>query len=163
MSKKTCKMEGCTYPLFARGYCKRHYNSEYLAPKQKLKKTEYPLTPSESYQIPKRTEKRAKQERTYTTNRKTFIAKKKEENPKGKIFCIFCGNEIFGEPSLHHAMGRDDESLLDESQWDLAHNKCHVEEYHGKSWKDIWWWQGYLLRIVSNIELYAKEILRMSK
>ena len=78
MSKKTCKMTNCNYPLFARGYCKYHYNSEYLAKKEKKKV---------DYKIPKRTPKRIKQEAHYRDRRKKFIEISRD--CKGKLWCIF--------------------------------------------------------------------------
>jgi len=108
-------MDDCTSPLFARGWCRFHYGTEYLLGKQAEKAPK-------SYTIPRRTDKRASQERKYRTKRKAFIQAEKEVHPKGKIFCIFCDKEIHVEPSLHHAMGRDDESILDESFWFLSHN-----------------------------------------
>jgi len=153
MSKKICSYEGCMYPLFARGYCNYHYRSEYLAKKPKKEK--------KSYHIPRVTNKRAKQEVEYAFGRKLFI--EASRNERDRIFCIFCGKEIYGNPDLHHAMGRDDESLLDKSQWYLAHNFCHVHQYHSMSWKKCPWWPEYLARIIDNKELYANEILKMSK
>ena len=77
---------------------------------------------------------------------------------------MFTGKRIYGEPSLHHANGRDDEMLLNEHYWFLTNNYAHVHEYHAKSWEDIDWWHDYLDRIKeSHPDIYEKELLRMSK
>ena len=156
-SKKICNMDGCTSPLFARGWCRFHYGTEYLLGKQAKKAPK-------SYTIPRRTDKRASQERKYHLNRKVFIQREREAHPIGRIFCIFCDRQITGEPSLHHADGRDDESILDETFWFLSHNHCHVFEYHSKSCNDIYWWDNYMFRMKNiNPEIYQKDLLRQSK
>ena len=156
-SKKKCSVQGCRGPLFARGYCPRHYKSLYLAPKQaeKLRK---------SYTIPQITAKRSSEVSKYHRNRKSFISRLRAQDKLKRIFCTFCGGIIFSEPSLHHANGRDDESILDERYWMPGHNHCHVQEYHSMSWKDIPWWNGYLSRIKDAYpDIYKKELIRMSK
>ena len=109
----------------------------------------------------KYTKKRAKQNRTYLSERTDFIEAKRDK--QGRIFCIFCGRVINGEPSLHHGLGRDDEMLLDQRFWFLAHNSCHVEEYHSSSCNDLYWWGDYIERIKHITEIIAKEELRMDK
>ena len=155
--RKQCSVEGCSWPLFARGYCKSHYNILYLLPKQKEKNTiQKP--------IKRRTEKRSKQEKTYTVLREVFIASESIKDLNGRIFCIFCGRQIKGEPSLHHGEGRDDEMLLDVHYWFLSHNECHVHQYHSMSWTRLVWWHDYLERIRQRCpELYKKELKRMEK
>ena len=156
-SKKICSMDDCTSPLFARGWCRFHYGTDYLLKQQ-------PKTPSESYTIPKITAKRSSQVTKYHSNRKLFIQAERDQHPKGELYCIFCDKQIYGEPSLHHAMGRDDESILDEVFWFLSHNDCHVHEYHAKSCKDIDWWDHYMERMKNiNSIVYLKEITRQSK
>jgi hypothetical protein len=85
-------------------------------------------------------------------------------HPLGWIFCIFCGKKIYGEPDLHHGDGRDDDKLLDEKDWFLAHHNCHVDEYHSKSWTLLSWWLGYINRIkISHPHIYQKELNKMEK
>ena len=156
-SKKICSMQGCSTPLFARGYCRFHYGTEYLLAKQAKK-------PHKSYNIPRITAKRSSQVTKYHSNRKLFIMAERESHPEGKIFCIFCDKEILGEPSLHHAIGRDDESILDEAFWFLSHNHCHVDEYHAMSCNDLWWWENYMFRMKNiNPMVYEKDLKRQEK
>jgi len=159
--KKLCKVCNA-YQVYARGYCKLHYFKLYLAPKQKLK-AKYPLPHKDAYKIPQRTPKRLKQEDEYRIKRKLFIEAKKSEN-KGKLYCIFCGKIITGEPSLHHSNGRDNNKLLNVLNWYLSHNFCHVHQYHSMSWTKIPWWNDYIDRIKKiDPDLYQKELIKMKK
>ena len=161
-TKKICKEENCTQPLYARGWCLSHYKMLYLAPRQR-EKAEHPLTPDQCYKIPKRTPKRLKQERIYATDRVKFIENVRKTH-NGLILCFFCNTPVYGNPSLHHIDGRDDALLLDKSKWVLSHNNCHVHEYHSKSHEEISWWGKYMERIGINYpELFEKELIRMSK
>lgn len=108
----------------------------------------------------RRTPKRAKQEREYSKERLDFI---EEQRVDGRLYCFFCGREV-KEPDIHHLDGRDGDKLLDKSKWVIAHNKCHVHEYHSLSWEKIEWWCDYLKRLKKkNKYLFEKELLRMSK
>lgn len=156
-SKKICSVGNCTYPLFARGYCNYHYRSLYLAPKQALK-------PRKSYYIPRYTTKRKSQVLKYNLERKAFIQAEKDFHPRGEIYCIFCDEIILFEPNLHHGLGRDDEMLLNTIHWFLAHQFCHVDQYHGMSCKDISWWPNYMFRMqYINPKVHQKDLLKQSK
>ena len=157
-SKKICSKDDCNYPLFARGFCRYHYNSDYLAPKQALKAPK-------SYTIPKITAKRRSQVTKYHSERKVFIQAERDFNPRKEIYCIFCDEIIYEiEPDVHHGDGRDDEKLLDTIFWYIAHNFCHVHQYHSMSCKDIPWWDNYMFRMqYINPKVYQKDLLRQSK
>ena len=94
-SKKICSKDDCNYPLVARGFCRYHYNSDYLAPKQALKAPK-------SYTIPKITAKRRSQVTKYHSERKVFIQAERDFNPRKEIYCIFC-DEIIYEMELQEA------------------------------------------------------------
>jgi len=119
-NNKRCSLPGCDSLLYAKGYCIYHYKSLYLAPKQKNK----PVLTYHKQRINKQ----------YTGKRAIFIEEQRSLRKDNKIFCIFCNKEIKGEPSLHHALGRDDAVMLNTDYWFLSHNNCHVHMYHSMSY-----------------------------
>ena len=147
-NNKKCTVVGCEWPLYARGYCISHYRSLYLARKP---------------QKPKLSLKRTLINEEYKDNRELFITNERNKHPLKKIFCIFCGKEILGNPSLHHGLGRDEDIMLDEHFWFLSHNVCHVHEYHSKGWNKLPWWFDYLSRIKDIPEIVKIESNRMEK
>ena len=154
--RKICSEDGCDKIVHWAGFCRYHYATKQLAPKNNEKPPQRP-------QLAHRTKKRTAQEATYSTNRKTFIEAERDQHPQGKIFCIFCDKEIIGEPSLHHAFGRDADLILDEAFWFLTHHKCHMD-YHSMSYNDIPWWNNYMFRIKNiNPVVYQKELIRIEK
>ena len=155
ISHKKCKEDGCTSPLYARGWCLHHYKILYLLPKQRN-------NPKRSYTIPKRTEKRTKQEIVYRDRRKEFIEKKRLEDKQKRIFCTFCGRVIEGDVDLHHGLGRDEDKLLREDDWFLAHRECHTD-YHSKPYKKLVWWESYMTRILCNFLVRQRELRKMEK
>ena len=141
---KTCVEPDCNHPVFSKGFCQVHWKYYFGKP------------------IARRSKKRTKQEKQYSVDRKDFIEEQRDEN--GNIFCIFCGWVILRNPSLHHALGRDEELILETKYWMLGHNNCHVHEYHAKSWEDIPWWNEYLQRLKTySIEVLEKELRRMDR
>jgi len=184
--KKICSVDGCKWPLFARGYCSSHYKSLYLNPKlnaldaeRKAKGLKTPKAKvrhikKDVEQFGERLVRLRRQEKSivlykkyrvlYKKYRLIFINKKKREHPEGKLFCIFCGKEIIEIPSLHHYDGRDGSNLLDAKKWLLSHNKCHVDGYHSREWRKLSWWYDYLERIkIPYPLLYLKELKKMEK
>lgn len=150
-NNKRCSVSGCTNFLYARKYCLYHYKSLYLYPKQKNKDKVI-------YNIPKVSQKRQNLDREYDKKRESFIISERNKDPLKRIFCIFCGKEIEGDPSCHHGLGRDEDIMLDEKYWFLSHNTCHVHQYHSMGWRKIWWWMDYIARL---IKLGCKEILEI--
>lgn len=155
-TKKQCSVEGCNNFLYARKFCIYHYKSLYLYPKSLLKKKKI-------YRIPKSTKKKRDINSEYNDKREMFISSERSKDIKGRLFCIFCGEEIKSDPSLHHALGRDDSIMLDEKFWFLSHNICHVHEYHSISWNKLLWWNEYINRIKHIPEILALEEKRMEK
>lgn len=144
-SGKKCTVEGCNNLLFARGYCQWHYKSLYLYPRQKGRN--------------KLSKRKQDLNNKYTRQREEFIENQHRKHPQRRIFCIFCGKEIKGEPSLHHALGRDDDIMLDKRFWFLSHNNCHVEEYHSKAYYMISWWDIYIDNVKQIIDDHVREII----
>lgn len=125
--KKICSVESCRGYVFARNLCPFHYRA------------------SSSKPIAKASSKRKQELVKYSISREEFIEKSRDKN--GNIFCIFCNRLIYGEPDIHHGLGRDNDLLLDIKFWFTAHNKCHVDEYHSLPIDKIPWWPEYLKRI----------------
>lgn len=131
---KTCKAEGCSYPVFGKGYCKCH---QYLR--------EDPPKKIRSYSI-----KRQAQVTDYLSIRKKFIASKRDTE---EWFCFFCGG-VFGfedNPDVHHLRGRDDELIVDDDFWVIAHTKCHIEQFHGTAISDLkklHWFNAFKARLL---------------
>lgn len=154
---KICSLDECGQPLFARGYCIRHYRSHYLAPKAATKE-------KKNYTIPKVSKKTLERNKKYTHERIMFVAKYPIKSKTGLPLCIFCNAPITGEPSLHHGLGRDDENMLNKDTWFLSHNFCHVAQYHSMSWSKIHWWLPYIERMKTlNLEIYELELKKMNK
>ena len=109
----------------------------------------------------RRTNKRAREERRYLLERNEFIENQKDK--QGRLFCFFCGKVISKEPDIHHLFRRDGDRLLDKKYWRIAHNFCHVHQYHSMSWRKIPWWNDYIKRIKNIPLLYEKEKERMGK
>lgn len=149
-SKKKCTVEGCQWPLYARGYCLSHYKSLYLKPRMKKNKL---------------SDKKAKIKAKYSDKRELFIAEQRHKNKEGKLFCIFCGKEITGDPSLHHGLGRDDDVMMETKYWFLSHNFCHVHIYHSMGWNKITWWNDYIKRLIigGHKEILELEYKRMER
>jgi hypothetical protein len=156
---KPCTIDGCNQSMYARGYCLSHYKKYYLLPKAIEKQKN---NPKKKYNIPKRTKKREKEETIYHDERKEFIEEERQKDKLKRIFCIFCGEEIKGEPDLHHGDGRDNDKLLRKEDWFLSHHECHMD-YHDKSWKKLKWWSGYIERISINFLIHKKELKKMEK
>jgi hypothetical protein len=157
VSKKQCSVDGCHKPVFGRGYCQYHYRNIYQAAKQRE-------NPRQKTALKPISDKRKNQVAEYHRRRKAYIEAARRFNPRGEIYCIFCDEIIKGEPDLHHGLGRDDEMLLDEVYWFLAHNHCHVHQYHSMSWKVIPWWDNYMFRMqYINPKVYKKDLLKMGK
>lgn len=148
-NNKKCSLPVCNAPLYAKGYCIYHYKSIYLFNKIGNK--------------PKLTATKRRINKSYTGKRAEFINNERNNRKDRKIFCIFCGKEIIGEPSLHHGLGRDDSIMLDTNYWFLSHNNCHVHQYHSMSCNDISWWPNYIERIKHIKPIYNKELRRMNK
>lgn len=175
-TKKSCSVDGCTYPLFGRGYCHSHYKTLFLYPKMNQldkKRQEKGIKTKKKPKIKKNNQLSGRgfvkvsletSQGRYRRKRIQFIKKKRAEDPGDRLFCIFCGKVIKGEPSLHHYNGRDGSLLLDDTKWVLSHNRCHVFEYHSLGWEKCKWWSGYLERIRYDYpDLYEKELNKMNK
>jgi 5-methylcytosine-specific restriction endonuclease McrA len=102
-----------------------------------------------------RTPKRTKQEAEY---KKLCDEIDKEAKEKGEYRCFFCGKDIKGRADHHHLDGRENEHLLDRERIVLAHNQCHVQEYHGMSVRKQSWREVFMDNLrAKDLRLYFKE------
>jgi len=160
-TKKKCKVEGCTYPVFGHGYCLNHYKTLFLLPKemQKLNKKRY-------QRINKISKKQERRIETYVLKKEA----KKELLIKQKQWCcLFTGKKfpIRGPmPSFHHLLGRDGDHMTDiDLIWpvyDDAHRQYHDFDYERIIKLD--WYEGFINRLEKiNKECYRLEIRKKEK
>ena len=89
---KLCKVEGCSNPVWGKGYCKYHqYLRTDISTPKKTQKT-----------IRKLSVKRAVQNEAYISLKNKSVL---EARKKGKIKCFFCNKDINGIPDWHHLEG----------------------------------------------------------
>jgi hypothetical protein len=142
---KICDEPGCQYPVFSRGLCRIHWQRKHGKPVAKISR------------------KRKRQLDEYSDRKRAFIANKKAEG-KGKLYCGFTGERVYGDPDIHHAVGRDDETLLDERYWHIACRKNHTE-WHSLPVDKILWFDRYLEWLGENMppEAYFKALKQKEK
>lgn len=100
MKRNPCKKEGCNYPRFSGGYCKLHQSHR---TDKKIKTKIKPIG-----------DKRKERLVIYRERRDVFL----KANPT----CWNCGNS---PTELHHKCGRENELLIEESNFVALCRKCH--------------------------------------
>lgn len=155
----TCKADNCTSNVFGGGYCKYHQylrrmrGGDLFKPKLKEKSSIKPLS-----------DKRKVQRKYYAVETKERFD---EAVTNGTNICIFCDKKVIIYEGWHHLKGRENDKLLDWDYIKLAHNQCHVWDYHQASYeqrKKQPWWQGFLLRLKAIDEsLYRAELRKGEK
>jgi len=152
---KTCIEPGCHNLQFGGGYCKYHQFRRHMRGGDKYK----PKTKKQT-QIPRRTKKRAKDEKYYAVLAREFFdnAVKNKTNR-----CFFCGDWVKTFQGLHHIEGRDNDHLLDWDKIVIAHNKCHTDDYHYAKYEDLSaqpWYDDFMSRLKEKSEKAYQEELR---
>ena len=157
---KECSVEGCSYPVFSTGFCKRH---GYLSPKSKNKgkKPPSPLRHTKPSPI---SSKRVIDNKSY---RQICDEIDREAIANKEYCCFFCGGEIQGKAQHHHALGRSGKLMTDKRYIILGHALCHSEQYHkwtiGKLLETGWYGSFCVrLREFNNIS-YDKEMRKLIK
>ena len=153
---KICKAEGCDFPVFSCGYCRRH---QYLRDDVKM------YLQSSNKPIRKVSVKRKKQMDTYIELKAEIIAEAKRD---GLYLCRFCGKrfEDTDTVEIHHLLGRIEDKLIDKKDLILTHWKCHTE-YNSFTVEQLYkteWYRWFLMGLhYISPEAYKKEQRRINK
>lgn len=148
----------CSYcgkwPVFGGGFCRYHQYRRRMAGGDQHKR-----------KSPTKSPKRKEDEKRYTEICKELEAELRAQDPKGRIFCFFSGDEIPGAISWHHLRGRG-VRLKDREYLVPTINANHLD-YHFLPW-DKWsakpWHHEFMARLKEkDIETYNKELRRGEK
>lgn len=157
---KTCIEPGCNRDQFGGQYCAYHQFRRHMRGGDKYKQNK---ENKKQKSIPRRSKKRAKDEKYYAVE-----AKEKYEELKAQKqnTCFFCGEEVKTFQGFHHLRKRYGNKLRDWEYIVLAHNDCH-NDYHYLCYErliETWWYNGFLERLKSKDELtYRKELKKQEK
>lgn len=152
---KTCKVEGCNYPLWSGGLCKVHQYLRTKAIKDEKAKILYT-------RIKPRSDKMAVKMALYNHSKELAII---EARKHGLIRCFACSNEIIGFIDWHHTEGRD-EYLLEIKKMVFMHREHHgaIHDLSVEQLEQKPWYTTYLANLKEfNIELYEREIAKKTK
>ena len=121
IKSKTCKYDGCSNPVWSKGFCQWH------TPKKSATKKQQPLKRSPLKKI---SDKRKKQQAVYSVLRKQFL----KDNPKCAVFPHLEATQV------HHKNHREGERLNDTRYWlavsDEGHKYIHAnpQESYERNW-----------------------------
>lgn len=162
-----CSEKGCTNNSFGGGKCKYHQFRRYMQggdkhkAKPRQKSTDLPRSPKRGTPIPKESEKRKLEHKTYIQHCRELEQEIRDAN-NGKIYCFFSGLEITGQVTFHHLKKRTGSFYTDKEWLVPVINDIHVYKYHQASYEQRIkepWWEDYLKRLrQKSEELYLKEI-----
>jgi hypothetical protein len=145
---KQCSVEGCTNPVFGKGYCKYHqYHRTDLKVKTYIKNIKVVSS------------KRLSQLIIYSAAK---IIAWDNALKTGNNRCFICNRQFNTKtiPDWHHLDGREEDLLLDQQFLRFAHRQCH-EEIHNLYYDLLKlkpWYEGYLQRLKEiDQKLYDKE------
>jgi hypothetical protein len=115
--------------------------------------------------IPAKSKKRKEDEKRYTEICKELEAELRAQDPKGRIFCFFSGDEIPGTISWHHLRGRG--TYLKDRRYLVPTINANHLDYHFLPWEK-WikkpWHQEFMARLKEkDIETSQKELRRGEK
>jgi hypothetical protein len=106
--------------------------------------------------------KRIEDEKRYTEICKEIEAELRAQDPRGRIFCFFSGDEIPGQVSFHHLRGRG--RYLKDKQYLVPSINANHLDYHFLPW-DKWSSKPYHQEFMARLqkkdpETYEKELRR---
>ena len=165
-----CQAEGCTNPIFSKGFCKYHQfirrmkGGDLYGSTPSNKRSEA-RSPKRRTLMPLESKKRQKEHKYYTQECKELEQELRELNG-GKIYCFFSGEEIQGIVTFHHTNKRTGKFYLDKkwlvpciNEHHLAYHFTPVEKLMKKTW-----YNGFLQRLRNlSEELYQKEMKKFEK
>lgn len=150
---KTCQANNCTNPVFSKGFCRKH----------QWRRTD------EGYLKQKKYRERAKKNKIAPVSDKMEAERvyyKKQawqfwddEKAKGRVICIFCGEEVTKFQGVHHFKGRVGDYLMDKDWWTLPHNDCHLQ-YHRSTVRQMTeaWGEGWWIRLAERFPSLSDKI-----
>ena len=157
---KECSAEGCSFPVFSSGFCKRH---GYLSPKSK-NKGKKPLSPLRRTKPSPISSKRVIDNKSY---RQVCDEIDREAIANKEYVCFFCGGEIRGKASHHHLQGRSGSLMTDKRYIIISHNHCHTNQYHRYTVVQLLetgWYGSFLVRLRMKDEVsFEKEMRKLIK
>jgi len=118
---KKCKVENCDSFVFGSSFCKYHQYKRHMQGGDLFKRKQ-----ATKKQIPKESERRKVEHKTYLQEVKDHWQKSIEDETN---FCIFCGEKSETMLVNHHWRGRTGKYYLDVAYWSWAHNECH-NDFH---------------------------------
>jgi hypothetical protein len=150
---KICLVEDCDRNVWGKGYCDFH---QYLRTDKKKKA----LSRSPINKV-------SKKRKVTQIDYKTICDKiDSEAKANGTFDCFFCDKEIKGKADHHHLRGRDGNKYTDEELIVLAHNRCHVFEWHMmgiNQLAELPWYESFKVRLkLKDEESYNKLIRKES-
>lgn len=154
---KECIENGCNRPQFGGGYCKYHqYRRKMQRGDQHKRKKQA---------IPAKSKKRKEDDKRYTEICKELEAEMRSQDPQGRIFDFFSGDEIKGCISWHHIRGRGE--YIKDRRWLVPTiNKYHLDFHYMpyKEFRKYSWYDAWLNRLkLKDEQSYNKELRRRDK
>ena len=156
IKSKPCIVEGCSYPRFAKGYCKLHQSLRDDKKPKVLKKKSYIKPISDKTKMDKE-----KYKETKALKQENYI----KEN---KWVCFFSGEPLEISPltSFHHLYGKQNHLLYEYDNIEPVLDSYHMSFHHDSVIKLLKekWYVDFLSRIKdTHPKLFAKEERRIDK
>lgn len=155
---KICLVEDCDRNVWGKGYCGVHQWMR--TDKKKKSVSRKPLN------------KMSKKRKVTQVEYKSICDEIDREAKENDAYdCFFCNEEIKGRADHHHLKGRDGNKYTDKELIVLAHNRCHVYEWHMlgiNQLAELPWYEGFKERLKLKDEecynkLISKEISYLNK
>lgn len=148
------------YPVFSKGLCRFHQYLRVDRPKTPFRA----LSLKSGSKIPSESKRRSEERVSY---KQVCDEIDREAISEKRFDCFFCGGAIQGKADHHHLLGREGENYTNKELLVLAHNRCHVYQYHTCSVSQLvatGWYGGFLVRLREKSDkAFAKEMKKIEK